>query len=59
MFVDKGVAFLDDLEYIVRAGAPPRKDGRGLTSLKGKISKTAKQQDLAQLELFRGDVLRI
>jgi hypothetical protein len=55
VFVTDGVAFLDDLEYVVKATAPARKQGR---SYAGGVQ-TAADQDLAELELFAGDVLRL
>lgn len=56
IFVDQGIAYLDDLEYVVRTSAPARREGQGLAEAAGQ---TAREQDLAQLELLAGDVLRL
>ena len=56
IFVDNGTAFLDDLEYVVETSAPARLEGPGLVA--GAVL-TAQEQDLAQLELLSGDVLRL
>lgn len=56
IFVDNGTAFLDDLEFVVSTTAPARPEGRGLAEAAGQ---TAQEQDLAQLELLSGDILRL
>jgi hypothetical protein len=56
IFVDNGTAFLDDLEFVLSTTAPARLEGRGLVEAAGQ---TAQEQDLAQLELLSGDVLRL
>lgn len=55
IFVDNGTAFLDDLEYVTPVAAAARREGRGLTGRR----QSAGDQDIAQLELFSGDVLRL
>jgi serine/threonine protein kinase len=55
IFVDKGIAFLDDLEYVTPVTAAARSEGRGLTGR----PQSACDQDIAQLELFSGDVMRL
>ena len=56
VFVDKGVAFLDDLEYVVKKDTPARRSGRGFDDFG---AQTAAQQDLQQLQLFAADVARL
>ena len=56
IFVDNGTAFLSDLEYIVATSAPARLEGPGLVAAAVLI---AQEQDLAQLGLLSGDVLRL
>ncbi len=56
VFVDKGVAFLDDLEYVVKTDALARRSGRGFNYFG---PQTAAEQDLQQLQLFAADVTRL
>jgi serine/threonine protein kinase len=56
IFVDNGTAFLSDLEFVVATSAPARLEGRGLV---GAAVRTAQEQDLVQLGLLSGDVLRL
>jgi hypothetical protein len=56
VFVDKGVAFLDDLEYVVKKDTPARRAGRGFQEVG---AQTAAQQDLQQLLLFAAEVTRL
>ena len=47
------MAFLDDLEFVVLASDPPRVGG-----LYADVE-TAADQDLKQLELFKGNIFRL
>jgi hypothetical protein len=55
VFVQRGVAFLDDLEYLRDVGGPPRNDGRGVTEAVA----TAGEQDIAQFQLLKCDLSRM
>ena len=57
IFVDNyGTAFLSDLEFVVVTSAPARQEGPGLVAA---AVRTAQEQDLTQLGLLSGDVLRL
>ena len=53
VFVDLGVAFLDDLEFVALVSDPPREGGLF------EDAETAADQDLKQLELFQGNICRL
>jgi hypothetical protein len=56
VFVDtSGVAFLDDLEYVVPVASPARSEGKGFRS----AEQTAQEQDEAQLVLLQAEVLNL
>jgi serine/threonine protein kinase len=56
VFVDtSGVAFLDDLEYVVPVASPARSEGRGFRS----AEQPAQEQDEAQLVLLQAEVLNL
>jgi hypothetical protein len=54
VFVENGVAFLDDLEYLREVTGPPRPDGGELAE----DVATAGKQDEAQFQLLVADLYR-
>jgi hypothetical protein len=58
VFVEDGVAFLDDLEYLSDVRGPPRQDDPQMLSWEEQ-PKTAGEQDMLQFEKFVHDINRV
>ena len=54
VFVENGVAFLDDLEYLREVTDPPRPDGRDLAE----VVTSAGEQDESQFQILIAELNR-